>query len=157
MNASSPIPPIFYRMMRWLNRRLVQRYGPKSKVKDRVLIITTLGRKTGTQRSTPLQFEQVGGSYYVASARGTRADWYRNLVACPEVEVQVADKRFTTQARPILEVSEIADYLELRLKKHPGFMGMMLRIEGLPAKYTRTDLEKLAGRLAIVALPHEKK
>jgi deazaflavin-dependent oxidoreductase (nitroreductase family) len=102
-----------------------------------------------------LQFEEVEGTYYVASARGEKADWYRNLVACPQVEVQVGDKRFSTLAKPMTDPGQIANFLELRLKKHPRFMGAMLRLEGLPSNYSRIDLEEFAERLAIVELPQE--
>ena len=53
------------------------------------------------------------------------------------------------------DTEQIADFLELRLIRHPHFMGAMLHLEGLPHKYSRTDLEKLAMRLAIVALPKD--
>jgi deazaflavin-dependent oxidoreductase (nitroreductase family) len=118
----------------------------------RVLVITTVGRKSGQPRSTPLQFEEVDGVYYVASARGRKADWYCNLIVNPQVEVRVKDQCFQTCAELISEPGKIADFLELRLKRHPGFMGIMLRLEGLPHKYSRTDLEKFARRLAIVVL-----
>lgn len=152
MKKSQQKPPILWRIMRFVNRRMLSRYGPKSKAASRVLMLTTTGRRSGEQRLTPLQFEEVDGVYYVASARGVYADWYRNLSACPQVMVRVGDKQFQTLARPMTDPREIADFLELRLKRHPHFMGIMLRIEGLPGKYTRIDLEKLAVRLAIVAL-----
>jgi deazaflavin-dependent oxidoreductase (nitroreductase family) len=132
---------------------MLSNYAPNSKAASRVLILTTIGRKSGEPRSTPLQFEEVGEVYYVASARGEKADWYRNLVACPQVNVQVGDTCFSTFAKPITDLGQIADFLELRLMRHPYFMRAMLRLEGLPRKYSRADLEKFAERLAIVALP----
>jgi deazaflavin-dependent oxidoreductase (nitroreductase family) len=152
MKDSPRFPLVFWRMISRLNQRLVSGYGPKSKTRYRVLVLTTLGRKSGLPRSTPLQFEEVDGVYYVASARGKKADWYRNLLSNPQAEVRVKDKNFHTCAELITEPGEIADFLELRLKRHPGFMGIMLRLEGLQRKYTRTDLEKFAERLAIVTL-----
>jgi deazaflavin-dependent oxidoreductase (nitroreductase family) len=134
---------------------MLSRYGPKSKAASRVLVLTTIGRKSGQPRSTPLQFEEVDGIYYVASARGEKADWYRNLVACPQVNVLIGDKRFSTIARPITHPGQIADFLTLRLIRHPLFMGVMLRLEGLPTRYSRRDLEKFAERLAVVSLPQE--
>jgi deazaflavin-dependent oxidoreductase (nitroreductase family) len=153
MKASPRFPLFFWRVIGLLNRRLVSSYGPKSKASNQVLVLTTVGRKSGQLRSTPLQFEEVKGIYYVASARGTKADWYRNLLANPLVGVRVKEQHFNTCAEPITQQEKIADFLELRLKMHPRFMGIMLRLEGLPAKHSRTDLEKFAERLAIVALP----
>ncbi|OGO64426.1 MAG: hypothetical protein A2030_00575 [Chloroflexi bacterium RBG_19FT_COMBO_50_10] len=152
MKDSPRFPLVFWRLLSLLNRRLVSRYGPKSKASRQVLVLTTIGRKSGRPRSTPLQFEEAEGVYYGASARGVTADWYRNLVTCPRVDVLVGDKRFTTLAELMTDPVQIADFLELRLKRHPRFMGIMLRLEGLPRKYSRADLEKFAERLAIVAL-----
>jgi deazaflavin-dependent oxidoreductase (nitroreductase family) len=153
MKDSPRFPLFFWRVMSRANRWILSRYGERSKAASRVLVLTTIGRKSGLPRSTPLQFEEVEGVYYVASARGEQADWYRNLLTYPQVDVQVGGKHFSTLARPIVDRGQIADYLELRLKKYPFFMGVLLRLEGLPRKYTRIDLEKFAERLAIVELP----
>ena len=135
-----------------LNQGMLSRYGGTSKIGNRVLVLKTIGRKTGRQRSTPLQYENLEGVFYVASARGTQADWYRNLIACPIVEVLVGGKSFSTIAQPLTNPTQIADFLEFRLKRHPHFMGVLLRLEGLPRKYSRSDLEKFSERLAIVVL-----
>ena len=152
MDHTPRIPRFVWRMMSYLNRGMLSRYGPKSKAASRVLILTTMGRKSGQPRSTPLQYEEVDGIYYVASARGTYADWYRNLKACPHVKVRVGESQFSTVAELITNPVQIADFLEIRLRRHPYFMRVMLRIEGLPRKHTRSDLEKFSDRLAIVTL-----
>jgi deazaflavin-dependent oxidoreductase (nitroreductase family) len=103
-------------------------------------------------RKTPLQYEEVEGVFYVTSARGKQADWLRNLAACPEVQVQVGGRHFSTVAILITDPCQAADFIELRMRKHPQFMGMMLRLEGLPARPTRADLEEFAKRLAVVKL-----
>ena len=152
MKRSPRIPVVFWRVINPLNKLMLSRYGPGSKAASRVLILTTIGRNSGQPRSIPLQFEEVEGVYYVASARGIQSDWYRNLVACSKVDVQVGGNRFSTLAELMTDPNQIADFLDLRMKRHPHFMGIMLRLEGLPRKYSRTDLEKFAKRLAIVAL-----
>ncbi len=152
MNNPPRFPLVFWRLMRLLNWRMLSNYGPNSKAAGRVLVLTTLGRKSGKPRSTPLQYEEVEGVYYVTSARGVQADWYRNLVACPQADVQIGSKYFSTHGEPITDPAQIADFLEQRIQKHPRFMAVMLYLEGLPRKYTRTDLEKFVKRLAIVAL-----
>lgn len=138
--------------MSYLNRVMLSRYGSNSKAASRVLILTTTGRRSGHPRPTPLQYEEVDGVYYVGSARGTQADWYRNLKANPDVEVRVGSSHFSTVAELITNPVQIADFLEIRLRRHPHFMSVMLWIEGLPRKHTRSDLEKFSERLAIVAL-----
>ncbi len=49
-----------------------------------ILLLTTTGRKSGLKRVTPLQYEKIGGDYYVGAARGVKADWVRNILAFPQ-------------------------------------------------------------------------
>jgi deazaflavin-dependent oxidoreductase (nitroreductase family) len=67
-----------------------------------VLILTTTGRKSGEQRSTPLIYQPVGDDYVVIASKGgapVPPAWYLNLSEQPEVQVQVRDDRFTARAR----------------------------------------------------------
>ena len=66
------------------------------------LLLTTTGRKSGEQRTTPLIYGTDGESLLlVASKGGSPAPpaWYLNLLANPEVEVQVLGDRFKAHAR----------------------------------------------------------
>jgi deazaflavin-dependent oxidoreductase (nitroreductase family) len=69
----------------------------------RELLLTTTGRKSGLPRTTPLKFITMDGAYVVAAAWGTHADWYQNLLADPEVVVQVGKRRFAARAQPVEE------------------------------------------------------
>jgi deazaflavin-dependent oxidoreductase (nitroreductase family) len=65
------------------------------------LILTTTGRRSGTPRSNALIFGEDGDTYVVVASKGgapRHPDWYTNLVARPEVEVQVKDRRFRARA-----------------------------------------------------------
>ncbi len=67
-----------------------------------VLILTTTGRRSGEQRSTPLIYGRHGDDYLVVASRGGAPEdpaWYLNLSEQPEVHVQVLDDRFTAHAR----------------------------------------------------------
>ena len=66
------------------------------------LILTTTGRKTGEQRSTPLIYQTHGDALLVVASKGgsdTPPAWYLNIEANPEVRVQVKGDRFTARAR----------------------------------------------------------
>ena len=66
------------------------------------LLLTTKGRKSGEDRTTPLIYGQSNGDYLVVASQGgspTAPAWYLNLQADPEVEVQVKDKVFRARAR----------------------------------------------------------
>jgi deazaflavin-dependent oxidoreductase (nitroreductase family) len=117
-----------------------------------ILLLTTTGRKSGLQRITPLQYEMVDGQIYVGSARGTKADWFRNILADPYVRVRVKSREFSGIAEPVTGYLRVADFLELRLRRHPRMMGMILKSEGLPTKPPRLQLEEYARDLAMVII-----
>jgi deazaflavin-dependent oxidoreductase (nitroreductase family) len=66
------------------------------------LLLTTKGRKSGEARTTPLIYGTSGDRYLVVGSNGGSRRppaWYLNLVADPEVEVQVKGERFSARAR----------------------------------------------------------
>ncbi len=117
-----------------------------------VLLLTTVGRKSGLHRVTPLQYDEVDGKYYVGSARGVKADWFRNILANPEVEVQVKSRRFHGMAEPITDPGQIADLLEVRQRRHPRMMAGFFRAEGYPSTPSREQLELYAAKRAMVVI-----
>lgn len=117
-----------------------------------VLLLTTTGRKSGQPRVTPLQYEEIDGAVYVASARGVKADWYRNIVANPQVHVRVKSRRFAGTADPITDPAHIADFLEVRLQRHPRMIGAILQREGLSKTPTRAELERYAANRTMVVI-----
>jgi len=67
-----------------------------------ILLLTTTGRKSGTQHTTPLIFGEDNGRYLIVGSRGgadTHAQWYLNLRKNPEVGVQVKGDKFKARAR----------------------------------------------------------
>jgi deazaflavin-dependent oxidoreductase (nitroreductase family) len=117
-----------------------------------ILLLTTTGRKTGKRRVTPLQYEEIDGAFYIGSARGKQSDWYRNILANPQVEVRVKNRRFRGLAEPLTDPARIADFLEFRLQHHPRMVGAMMKMHHLPPRPTRAQLEELGVMLAVVAI-----
>ena len=116
-----------------------------------ILLLTTTGRKTGLKRVTPLQYEEIDGKYYLGSARGLQADWVRNIQADPQVEIRVKSLNFQGQAEVVTDPCRIADFVEVRLQRHPLMIGMILqRVHGLPKQPSREQLEVLAENEALV-------
>jgi deazaflavin-dependent oxidoreductase (nitroreductase family) len=67
-----------------------------------VLLLTTTGRKTGAETTTPLIYASDGDRYVIIASKGGAPNdpgWYRNLAKTPEVEVQVLDDVFHARAR----------------------------------------------------------
>ena len=66
-----------------------------------LLLLTTTGAKSGQHRTTPMMYIPDGGRLLViASNVGAPAhpDWYRNLVAHPDVTVEVGTETFDATA-----------------------------------------------------------
>ena len=66
------------------------------------LVLHTTGRRTGEPRKAALIFGEVDGTYVLVASRGgapSHPAWYQNLVAEPNVVVQVRGDRFAATAR----------------------------------------------------------
>jgi deazaflavin-dependent oxidoreductase (nitroreductase family) len=67
-----------------------------------LLLLHHVGARSGTERVNPLAFQQVGGSYAVFASKGgapTNPDWFHNLVAHPNVSIEVGSERHDVTAR----------------------------------------------------------
>jgi deazaflavin-dependent oxidoreductase (nitroreductase family) len=67
-----------------------------------VLLLTTVGRKSGREIVKPLIYQRHGDDYLVVPSNGgspTPPAWYLNLEAEPEVQVQVWGEKFKARAR----------------------------------------------------------
>jgi deazaflavin-dependent oxidoreductase (nitroreductase family) len=66
------------------------------------LILRTRGRRTGEVRKFPLIYGRAGEDYVVVASRGGSPEhpgWYKNLLAHPEIEIQVRDAVLPVRAR----------------------------------------------------------
>ena len=68
------------------------------------LLLTTTGRKSGDKFIFPLFYGTEGDSYFVVASKGGAPEhpgWYRNILANPDVEVQVGTKKLKARARTV--------------------------------------------------------
>ena len=66
------------------------------------LLLTTRGRRSGEAHTLPLIYGRDGDRLLIVASRGgapNHPSWYLNLLADPEVEVQVKGDRFRARAR----------------------------------------------------------
>ena len=66
------------------------------------LLILTKGRKTGTATTLPLIYGETDGGYVIVASRGGSREhpgWYLNLMANPEITIQVGTARSQVKAR----------------------------------------------------------
>jgi len=66
-----------------------------------MVLLTTTGAKSGTKRTTPLVYLPDGDRVVVFASKGgapTNPDWYHNVVANPEVTVEVGGESYQARA-----------------------------------------------------------
>ena len=88
-----------------------------------LLLLHHAGAKTGTERVNPLVYQQVGGSYAVfGSAGGQPRDpqWFRNLVAHPDVTIEVGTTTARVRAR-VADPRERAPIWATQKERMPNF------------------------------------
>ena len=57
----------------------------------RIMVLTHIGRKTGGKRQTPVNYAILNGEIYCVAGFGSIADWYRNTLKNPQVEIWLPD------------------------------------------------------------------
>jgi deazaflavin-dependent oxidoreductase (nitroreductase family) len=88
-----------------------------------LLLLHTVGAKSGTPRINPIMYQQVGDDLAVfASAAGSdkHPDWFHNLVAHPDVRVEVGTDTVEMRAR-ITDGDERRSIWETQKERYPGF------------------------------------
>ena len=102
-------------LLNWANRMTVKRIRKNSS--SEMLVLTTVGRKTGTVRETPVRWFPGGdGSWLiVASANGaaTNPAWYYNLAATPDVTVDVQGRRVQVTATQLAGAERAAAWKQI--------------------------------------------
>ncbi len=68
-----------------------------------VLLLDTVGRKSGRRHTTPVNYFRDGENYLLVGSnwgKPGQAAWYLNLMQQPEARVQVGKRTFQVRARP---------------------------------------------------------
>ncbi len=88
-----------------INRRVIEQFRAGDEIegmhRERLLLLTTVGAKTGQRRTTPMMFHPDGKRLLVIASNMGAAkhpDWYRNLVANPRVTVEVGETTYEAVA-----------------------------------------------------------
>ncbi len=57
------------------------------------MVITHTGRTSGARYRTPVNYARYDGDVYCTAGFGPRTDWYRNVLAHPQIEVWLPGRR----------------------------------------------------------------
>jgi deazaflavin-dependent oxidoreductase (nitroreductase family) len=113
---------------RWMIQDFRQNQGQISEgpFKDRdVLLLTTKGAQSGEERTLPLVYTRDGGRIVIVASKGggpTNPHWYHNLVAHPEVTIEVGPESFRARATVVDDEAEYERLYSQHSTKNPGFI-----------------------------------
>ena len=115
------------------NRPVIERFRASGgKAGERpLLLLTTLGARTGRPHTTPLMYLLDGDRLAVIASRGGSAghpDWYHNLVANPSVTVEVGGETFETQA-VVADPREQQRLFAIQAERYPFFAGYQRKVK----------------------------
>lgn len=108
-----------------------------------ILLLTTTGRKSGKQRTTPLAYVSDGDSYVVIASNGgqaTHPGWFYNLQNQPQATIQVKSQMFGVVAK------------EATLEQREQLWAKVIKIEPAYQKYQ----QGLTRQIPVVILQPEK-
>jgi deazaflavin-dependent oxidoreductase (nitroreductase family) len=111
-----------------INRQVIEQFRAGGEItgmhRDRLLLLTTTGARSGRRRTTPMMFDRDGDRVLVmaSNAGATKApDWYRNLVADPRVTVEIGDETYEAVAA-VAEGAERARLWAMITDHYPFFL-----------------------------------
>jgi F420H(2)-dependent quinone reductase len=91
--------------------------------KSPILLLNTVGRKTGRKRSSPLLYVMDGEDFVIIASKGGAAAhpaWYLNLRANPEATVEIGDREVRVEAE-VADPEEKARLWQKMVKMYPTY------------------------------------
>jgi deazaflavin-dependent oxidoreductase (nitroreductase family) len=91
--------------------------------KSPILLLNTVGRKTGRKRSSPLLYVIDGEDFVIIASKGGAAAhpaWYLNLSANPEATVEIGDREVRVEAE-VADPEEKARLWQKMVKMYPTY------------------------------------
>ena len=106
-----------------------------------IMVLQTIGRKSGKPRLTPLNYALADGNLYCIAGFGSGTHWLANLKANPNVEIHVAGTKLRGKAEIVTEQEE-AQRTFIQIIHNCGFASLMVGLNPL----TLTDEKILQKR-----------
>ena len=110
-----------------INRRVIEQFRAGEEIegmhRDRLLLLTTTGARTGQLHTTPMMFHPDGDRLLVVASNigaPRHPAWYLNLAANPRVTVEVGDERYEAVASTA-EGEERQRLWSMLKQQHPFF------------------------------------
>lgn len=147
-------PPRGVTRLFWRSAILIYRLGLGGILGERMLLLNHTGRKSGKARQAVLevvQHDRAAGTYIVASGFGEKSDWYQNVLAQPQVRIQVGNRRMAARAERLPLPQATAVMLDYN-RRHPALLRNLAGILGYRMDGSDADVCAFASLIPLVAL-----
>jgi deazaflavin-dependent oxidoreductase (nitroreductase family) len=147
-------PPRGLARLAWRAPIWFYRLGLGGLLGGRLVLLNHIGRKSGQPRQAVVEVvrhDQETGAYIVASGFGEKADWYQNVMAHPEITIQVGRRRLAARAER-LPLPQAADEMLDYNRRHPAALRTLAGIMGYRLDGSDADARFFAQVIPIVAL-----
>lgn len=109
---------------------------------EKVLYLTTIGRKTGKPRTIEIWFVMSQQRIYILAEHGLRAQWVRNIQAHPGVTVQIGRRRLSARGRVLDDARDHREWqavAELSRRKYGWGEGLPVAFDVRPEEGLEHD------------------
>lgn len=120
----------------------------------RLLLLEHTGRKSGLARETALEvmrYDTAGGVYIVAAVFGSSSDWYRNILAEPQVTIRLGGRSYPAVAEPLDPTTAYDEFVSYGAR-HRLFVRLLPKLSGIPFDGSGAGYRRVAEELPLVAL-----
>ncbi|GAA0950189.1 nitroreductase family deazaflavin-dependent oxidoreductase [Nonomuraea longicatena] len=148
--VNRPAPPTGLRRRLWRLPILLYRMGLGPLLSRRMMLLTHTGRVSGRRRKAVIEVVQRDAHAYIAaSGFGVRADWYRNVVASPEVIIQVGGRVMRVTASPV-EADSGAEIMARYARRRPAAARRLCKIMGFAVDGSPNDYREVGRNIPFV-------
>ncbi len=158
MNPTNVTPSVFKQINKLMVMNFRLGFGPffTGMIKDMgyIMVLTTIGRRSGRQHRTPVNYAISRGDVYCTAGFGHKADWYRNVMANPTVEVWIGNRRWQGK---IERVEDQREWLPLyrQIMINSGFAARAF--EGIdPHAISDKELLKMGSDMPVMRIRLER-
>ena len=119
----------------------------------RIMVIKHRGRKSGKEYLTPVNYALVDNEIYCTAGFGSISDWYRNMLANPDIELWLPEGKRKAHVEDISDSSNRL-FLLRQVIIASGFAGPLFGIN--PKKLSDAQLDALSKDYRLVHFILEK-
>ena len=114
-----------------------------------IMVLKVIGRKTGKIRYAPVNYAIEDGNVYCLAGFGRVSDWYRNLIANPNIEVMLPGEAIRGIAEQVTDLDERLKIIR-RILRNAGFAGFFYGFD--PRKVTDNQLAQATQDVPVIRI-----